>query len=92
MRIWSIGTNSYYKTASYILREAPWHIYALEKIDFLIERGVSKLPSFIWEWWYIHIFDRIFQWCTSKEKAWWVHLDYDSIKDKHPKIWRERRN
>lgn len=34
MQRWALATNSYYKTVSVYLDEAPWYIFALENVTF----------------------------------------------------------
>lgn len=44
MKTWTYAANSYYKTASYVLEEAPWHSFFLEWFIQSICYIFSKFP------------------------------------------------
>ena len=44
MRRWSIGTNDYYFTSSIYLQEAPWQIFAIERIMDFICHYFPRIP------------------------------------------------
>lgn len=44
MKIWTYAANSHYKTASYILDEAPWFIFFLENLTMIICDALHEVP------------------------------------------------
>ena len=89
MRTWSIGMNSYYKTASYILEEGSWWVFAIEETNFWVDWVIGKLPQLIREWWWYKVFHPIFQWCNGRKKTWMVDLDFEVVRERHPERWQE---
>ncbi len=90
MKRWFIGTNSYYKTASYILQKIPWWAHVVEEANFVIIHLIGKLPFVHWGkdsdifttiW--IYIYNPIFHWCERKAAEWWVEMPYDLIVQRH---------
>lgn len=87
MKKWWIGTNSWYKFCSYDLEEAPWYIFLLLEINYIADDffGAIFFHSKLWELWWIHVFNPIFQWCyDNKIKTTVVGRDWDIMIKEQP--------
>lgn len=86
MRDWTVAINTLYRTASVVYEEFPRYIWAIEKANFFWDSMAMKLPGSFWEWYWLHIFDPIFKWCNSHKRTWFLDIDYEEAKKRHPDI------
>jgi len=97
MRRWSIGINSYHKTASYLLSEAPWYIFGLEDCVQLVCDILQSIPIINWrmpweiDWSLADLFHcyvdmPIFTFCEDRTTCWCSTIDYDEALKRHPEL------
>lgn len=91
MKTWYIGTNDWYEYGSYDLVEAPWYVFFVEWLAFRLDDLISFFfgSSKIWELWWIHGFNKIFDWCSKRETMTCIFREWSKLIRDHPERMKE---
>ena len=94
MKNWSILTNSYYKTAHYMVTKGPWWVYLLEWLVEYIDHILHHIPLLnslprdypLSYRFCMSVYGKVLEWRDNKLWSKWVDTDYEQLKKDHPDL------
>jgi hypothetical protein len=87
MKTWGVATNSVYQFGHYLLREAPWYVFALQRLNFFLYARVIKyllFKSMLSVRFFYKVTVPIYRRLQSKVRTTWIKRNWDELVSEQP--------
>jgi hypothetical protein len=92
MRKWTISTNSYYNFGHYVLREAPWYVYAATWLNFSVVYRIVKFLTFksmLGVRYFYAVAVPIYKKLLKYEKSTYIKREWGDLTKEQPTLMRD---